>query len=126
MTFANATMSNAWIIVEVANVNVGGTNGAASVVQVWEKTSAAATTLTSTFPMPMANAKNRHLSFVGVNINTAAVVPDASFVEHGEQDQASNGLTLEAESAVGIRTCVPTWASGACAIISLELKAAAL
>lgn len=122
--FAGNTQASAcWSIQQATGADISGTNGSGSVVQSAAVNNGVAGTTVAGILSAFGNAKNQHLAFVGLNIQST-VTPDPDFSTRGTANIASSVLTIEVESAVNQVRCDPTFASAVAAIIDLEIKAA--
>jgi hypothetical protein len=119
----NTQTACAWSVVQCAGANASGTAGSVATRQSVPATAAAATTITSTLAK-MEHARNVHLCFVALAINTA-ITPGSGFAELGAAGGVgvgTNAIRLQSMWAINDPTCDPSFASADVAVISLEVR----
>lgn len=122
--FAGATQTSCgWSIVECAGASPPGTAGAVATRQSVPATAASATSATSTLGR-IEHAKNVHLCFVALSVNTA-ITPGTGFAELGAAGGvgvASTAIRIQSMWKVNTLVCNPSFASADVATISLEVR----
>ncbi len=113
--------SACWSIIEVPDVNTGGTQGSGAVVQ---STTVQATGTGSTLTLAaFEHVNNVHLLGAGL-AGATTVTPDADFTELSDQSQTLDDVALETQWGRNQTACSPTHASVNHGYIGLEVKAA--
>lgn len=123
ITFANTMTSCAWSWNEGTGADTSGTNGSGAFVQtVGKQSTGSVTTLDGTLAA-LSSAANAHLCAVALN-TAATVTPDADFAELGDDNEASNPITIETQWARNQAVCDSTFSSANAGTISSEIRAA--
>lgn len=122
-TVTSGTMlSGIWDIIEIANTNTSGADGAGAVIQsVSQSPVGGQTTITSTLAA-LEHANNLHVCLAAIEQN-ALVTKDADFALLSSDSVASSNIGLNSSYAANQVDSTVTFSSAVVATISLEIKA---
>lgn len=120
----DTTSGCAWSIVEYANVDVSGSNGAGAIVQSAAAAGASGTTVNVTLAA-FASPRNMHaygLTHVAAESITS---PGAGFTKRGDTNYATPGTGLATADAINANVADPSWPTASIPrYVAVEIKAA--